>query len=93
MEQNNKLIDIISKNPSSITNNLNTNNITNNNNLNINIFLNEECKNALSMDEFLKKLHITVGTLMLTKEKVLAYGISNIFIESMNNSSSFFYSF
>lgn len=84
LEQNNKLIDIISKNPSSITNNLNTNNITNNNNLNINIFLNEECKNALSMDEFLKTLQITVGTLMLTKEKGLADGISNIFIESMN---------
>ena len=72
LEQNNKLIDIISKNPSSITNNLNTNNI------------NEECKNALSMDEFLKTLQITVGTLMLTKEKGLADGISNIFIESMN---------
>jgi hypothetical protein len=84
LEQNNKLIDIISKNPSSITNNLNTNNITNNNNVNINIFLNEECKNALSMDEFLKTLQITVGTLMLTKEKGLADGISNIFIESMN---------
>lgn len=68
------------------------NNNSNNNNLikqkfNINVFLNEECKDALTMDEFIDKIKVTLDNLMITKEKGIAEGVSNIFIENMNKLS------
>ena len=63
----------------------------NNNNLkqkfNINVFLNEKCKEALSMDEFIDKIEISIKNLLTTKEKGQAEGISNIIIENMNKLS------
>ena len=63
----------------------------NNNNIkqkfNINVFLNEECKDALTMDEFIGKIQVTLDNLMITKEKGIVEGISNIFIENMNKLS------
>ena len=54
---------------------------------NINVFLNEQCKDALTMDEFIDKIRITIDDLMITKNKGLAEGVSNIFIENMNKLS------
>ena len=63
----------------------------NNNNLkqkfNINVFLNEKCKEAISMDEFIDKIEISIKNLLTTKEKGQAEGISNIIIENMNKLS------
>ena len=65
---------------------------SNNNNtikqkLNINIFLNEQCKDALTMNEFIDKIKISLDDLLLTKEKGITEGVSNIFIENMNKLS------
>ena len=66
----------------------NNNNVINNKNkVDINIFLNEKCKDAISIDDFIKKIEITVSNLLLTKEKGLIEGVSNIFIENMNKLS------
>jgi hypothetical protein len=63
-------------------------NTTNNtNNFNISIFLNEKCKNAVSITEFINNIDVTIKDLIHTKEKGLADGISNIFIENMNKLS------
>ena len=63
----------------------------NNNNINqkfnINVFLNEQCKDALTMEQFIKKIEVTMSNLMLTKDKGINEGISNIFIENMNKLS------
>jgi len=63
----------------------------NNNNLkqkfNINVFLNEKCKDALSMDDFIDKIEISIKNLLTTKEKGNAHGISNIIMENMNKLS------
>ena len=63
----------------------------NNNNLkqkfNINVFLNEKCKDALSMDEFIDKIEISIKNLLTTKEKGQTQGISNIIMENMNKLS------
>ena len=63
----------------------------NNNNLkqkfNINVFLNEKCKDALSMDEFIDKIEISMKNLLTTKEKGQAEGISNIIMENMKKLS------
>uniref|UniRef100_A0A6C0AYQ2 C2H2-type domain-containing protein n=1 Tax=viral metagenome TaxID=1070528 RepID=A0A6C0AYQ2_9ZZZZ len=66
----------------------NNNNIINNKQrFNINIFLNEECKDALTMNEFIDKIKVTLDNLMITKNKGLTEGVSNIFIENMNKLS------
>ena len=69
------------------------NNNNNNTNIkqkfNINIFLNEQCKDALNMDEFLKQITVTLENLDVTKTKGLCEGLSNVFIENMNKLSVF----
>ena len=66
----------------------NYNNSTiNKNKFNVNIFLNEECKDALTMNEFIEKIRITLDNLEVTKEKGILEGVSNIFIENMNKLS------
>lgn len=65
----------------------NTTNITNNANFNLNIFLNEHCKDALNIDDFIKNIEVSLSNLLLTKDKGLIEGISNIFIENMNKLS------
>jgi hypothetical protein len=63
----------------------------NNNNIkqkfNINVFLNEKCKDAISMDEFIDKIEVSMKNLLTTKEKGQVYGISNIIMENMNKLS------
>jgi hypothetical protein len=63
------------------------NNNNNKNKFNINVFLNEKCKDAISMDEFINKIEVSIKNLLTTKEKGQAQGISNIIIENMNKLS------
>ena len=63
------------------------NTINNKQKFNINIFLNERCKDALTMNEFIDKIKITIDDLLVTKNKGLCEGVSNIFIENMNKLS------
>jgi hypothetical protein len=65
----------------------NNNTINNKQRFNINIFLTEECKDALTMTEFIEKIKVTLDNLTVTKEKGLTEGVSNIFIENMNKLS------
>ena len=51
---------------------------------NINIFLNEKCRDALSMDEFIEKIEVSMKDLLTTREKGLSEGLSNIIIEVYN---------
>jgi len=81
--QQNQINELIPK----IGNQIVGNNIINKNKFNINIFLNEQCKDALTMNEFIDKIKITMDDLMVTKNKGLSEGVSNIFIENMNKLS------
>jgi hypothetical protein len=65
----------------------NNNTINNKQRFNINIFLNEECKDALTMNQFIEKIKVTLDNLTVTKERGLTEGVSNIFIENMNKLS------
>tara|TARA_B100000963_G_C22518054_1_gene621649 strand:+ start:74 stop:1069 length:996 start_codon:yes stop_codon:yes gene_type:complete len=65
----------------------NNNTVTNKQKFNINIFLNEQCKDALTMEQFINKIQVTVDNLQLTKDKGLSEGVSNIFIENMKKLS------
>ena len=65
------------------------NNNTNiqNNKFNINVFLNEQCKDAINMSDFIKSLHITIDQLDFTNKKGLADGLSKSIMENMNKLS------
>jgi len=67
--------------------NNNNNTINNKNKFNINVFLNEKCKDAISMDEFIDKIEVSMKNLLTTKEKGQVHGISNIIMENMNKLS------
>jgi hypothetical protein len=70
-------------------------NITNNNNthikqnFNINVFLNERCKNAINMNDFIKQIKLTLEDLDLTKNKGLEIGLSNAIIQTISKLSLF----
>jgi hypothetical protein len=69
-------------------------NVTNNTahikqNFNINVFLNEQCKNAINMNDFIKQIKLTLEDLDLTKNKGLEIGLSNAIIQSINKMSLF----
>tara|TARA_Y100000389_G_C17430882_1_gene502537 strand:+ start:606 stop:1448 length:843 start_codon:yes stop_codon:yes gene_type:complete len=67
----------------------NTNNTINNINqkFNVQIFLNEQCKDAINMNDFIKSIEISLDHLDITKNNGLANGLSNAIIENMNKLS------
>ena len=70
-----------------IGNNNNNNTNIQNNKFNIKVFLNEQCKDAINMSDFIKSLHITIEQLDFTNKKGLADGLSKSIIENMNKLS------
>jgi hypothetical protein len=87
-EQNKQITELLPH----VNNTTNINNhITNNANLkqkfNINIFLNEQCKNALNMNEFINQIEVSLDQLDLTKSKGLAEGLSSVLLESISKLS------
>ncbi len=65
-----------------ITNN-NTNNITNNTQFNLNVFLNEDCKDAINLSDFVKTLKITLQDLEFTKTNGIVEGVSSIIVNNL----------
>ena len=65
----------------------NNNVINSNNKFNIQIFLNEKCKDAISIDKFINSIEISLSNLLISKNKGLVDGITTIFIENMNKLS------
>ena len=67
----------------------NTTNIQNNNNIdkafNINFFLNETCKNAMNIDEFVSSIEPTLEDLENVGRVGYVEGISKIIIDKLNN--------
>ena len=49
------------------------------------MFLNEKCKNAMNIEDFVEKIKLTLEDLQFTKENGYAKGISNIFIKNLND--------
>jgi len=58
--------------------------ISNTNNFNINIFLNENCKDALNITEFVESLKLQLDDLMYSRQNGAIEGISNVLIKGLN---------
>ena len=84
-KQISELIPIVGNNNTIIGNNNNTTN--NKNNFNINVFLNENCKDALTINEFIDNIKISMDNLMLTKNKGIVECINNILMENIKKLS------
>jgi hypothetical protein len=74
----------IAKEGKYITNNTNnTNNTTNNNRFSMNIFLNEQCKDALNIMDFVSSLKLQLKDLERVGEIGYVEGISKIFVNGL----------
>jgi len=67
---------------------VNNNNTINNNtvnNFNLQVFLNENCKNAINITDFIDSLHISIADLQQTGKLGYVDGISRIFVKALQN--------
>jgi hypothetical protein len=81
VEQNKVMLEL-AKNSAGHHNTNNTNN-TNNNHFNLNFFLNETCKNAMNITDFVSQLKVEISDLEETGRLGFAEGISRIFINGL----------
>jgi len=58
-------------------------NNTNNNQFNLNFFLNEQCKDAVNISDFVNSLEITMDDLTYTRNQGLVEGISKVMIDGL----------
>ena len=86
VKQNAELLEII-KNGTNVNNTVNNNcNYTNNNNktFNLQFFLNETCKDAMNISEFIDKISLQISDLESIGKLGYVEGISNIIIKNLN---------
>jgi len=81
LEQNKQMLEM--SKDRNITNNITQNN-TNNNKFNLNVFLNETCKDALNLSEFLESLILTLTDFENFGPLGYCGGISNILVKGLN---------
>jgi len=63
--------------------NNNTTNNTNNNQFNLQVFLNEDCKDAINFSDFIKQIQVSFEDIENQAECGYVKGISKLFIESL----------
>jgi hypothetical protein len=59
----------------------------NNNNISINVYLNEKCKNAMNLTDFVDQINVSLEDLVYTQEHGYVEGITNIFKKQLNDLS------
>ena len=64
---------------------VNNNNTTNTQNISINMFLNDYCKDAMNLKDFMRSLKLSINDLCKTQELGFVGGISNIFIKNLSD--------
>jgi len=82
-EQSKVLVEMSTKSNTTLIQNNTTNNTTNHNHFNLNVFLNEQCKDAISITDFVDSLNLNVADLEATGKLGYVLGISRIFINKL----------
>ena len=91
VKQNKELLDLIKSGTTNISNTYNSNNINSNNinsnnkTFNLQLFLNETCKNAMNISDFVSSIKPTLEDLENVGRVGYVEGISNIIINKLNN--------
>jgi len=78
-KKNNELVLELAQKPTTTNNN-----ITNKNKFNINFFLNEKCKDAMNITDFVSSLKLTLTDLEKTAELGYVKGLTNIIVNGLN---------
>ena len=94
LEQNEKQMEVLTTTFKDMAGNMGNNTITNNTNntnnqFNINMFLNEECKDAINMSDFIKSIQVSLDQLQYTTNNGLEKGITKVIMDNMNKLSKF----
>jgi hypothetical protein len=82
INQNKELLEIVKNGTHNTTNSNNTN--SNNKSFNLQFFLNETCKNAMNINDFVDSLQLQLCDLEKVGELGYVEGISNIIIKNLN---------
>jgi len=80
----NKMITDIANKPSNNIINNQINNQTKNQQFNMNVFLNETCKDAMNLSDFLENMHVSMEDMEKTGELGFAKGMSRIIMNNLN---------
>jgi len=84
IKQNGELVKTIHDMVPKIGNTNITNNTNNmNNSFNLNVFLNEQCKDALNISDFIDSLKITLEDLLFSKTNGISRGITDVMIKGL----------
>jgi len=82
----NLILELVKKDNSVINNNNNTNcHNTNNNTFNLNMFLNEKCKDAINIDEFINNIKIQLTDLENFGDFGYIEGVSRVLIKNLKD--------
>ena len=84
IKQNGELVKTINEIVPKIGNTNITNN-NNNNSFNLNVFLNEQCKDALNISDFIDSLKITLEDLLFSKTNGISRGITDVMIKGLKD--------
>ena len=85
LEQQNKTIGLLQQ--SIQTNQEMSKNVGNNNNntISINLFLNENCKNAMNLTDFIQNMNVSLEDLEFSKDNGFVKGVTNIFTKQLQD--------
>jgi hypothetical protein len=82
-----QMLDICKNNNTII--NSNNNNTTNNKTFNLQLFLNEECKDAMNMSDFINSIELKISDLENIGKYGYVEGVSNIIIKQLNDTDMY----
>jgi len=86
IDQNKQMMEMAGNMGNNTVNNNNTNNNVNSHNkFNLNVFLNEDCKNAMSLTDFVNTMNLTIEDFIQTGELGFVDGISKVMVERINS--------
>ncbi|AET72988.1 hypothetical protein PGAG_00099 [Phaeocystis globosa virus 12T] len=90
-KQNKEQMELLTTTFKDMAGNMGSHNTTNNTNnqFNINMFLNEECKDAINLSDFIKSIQVSLDQLQYTTNNGLCKGITRVIMDNMNKLSKY----
>jgi hypothetical protein len=85
INQNRELLEIVKNGTTNISHNTNSHINSHNKSFNLNFFLNETCKNAMNITDFVDSIKLQLSDLMEIGEIGYVEGISKIIVKNLNN--------
>jgi hypothetical protein len=83
LAQNKELMNILQETIKDIIPKIGTTNNTTNNKFNLNIFLNEDCKNAINFSDFIKNIQVSPEDLENQSQLGYVNGITKVFVDNI----------